>query len=48
MKNIDKCLEVNIQALKDAGFIKSKDDMSKEELDELRKVIEHAKCVYKK
>lgn len=41
--DIDECLEINIVALISAGFIDSKDDLSTEELKELRKVIEHAK-----
>lgn len=44
MKDIEKCLEINIQALINAGFIESKDDLSIEELKELKKVIEHAIC----
>lgn len=44
MKDIEKCLETNIQALINAGFIKSKEDLSIEELEELKKVIEHAIC----
>lgn len=43
-KNIDKCLEINIQALKDAGYIKDGEELSEKELAELRKIIEHAKC----
>ncbi|MCD2348712.1 MULTISPECIES: hypothetical protein [Clostridium] len=43
-KDIDKCLEINIQTLIDAGFIKYKEDLSKEELEELKKVIKHAIC----
>ncbi|WP_234121188.1 hypothetical protein [Clostridium hydrogenum] len=44
MKDIEKCLEVNIQALKDAGFIDDDEELSEKELSELRKVIKHAKC----
>lgn len=33
-----------MQALKDAGYIEDNEELSDEELDELRKVIEHAKC----
>lgn len=43
-KNIDTCLELNIQALIDAGYIQSKEDLSDKELADLKKVIEHAKC----
>lgn len=44
MKDIRKCLEVNMQALRDAGYIDDNEELSEEELVELRKVIEHAKC----
>lgn len=43
-EDIEKCLKVNIEALIEAGYIDSKDDMSEEELEELKRVIEHAKC----
>lgn len=44
MKDIEKCMEVNIQALKDSGYIDDNEELSEEDLDELRKIIEHAKC----
>lgn len=40
-KDIEKCIEINIQALVDAGYIKNKDDMSEKDLEQLRKIIEH-------
>lgn len=43
MENIEKCLDINIKALKDAGYIRSKENLSEEELKKLREVIEHAK-----
>lgn len=43
-KNIDKCLEINIQALKDSGYIDDNEELSEKELAELRKIIKHAKC----
>lgn len=43
-KNIDKCLEINIQALKDAGYIGNNKKLSEKEIDELKKIIGHAKC----
>lgn len=42
-KDIEKCLEINIDALVDVGYIKSKQDLSEEELVTLKKVIEHSK-----
>lgn len=44
MKDIEKCMKINIQALRDAGYIDDNEELSEKELKELRKVIEHAKC----
>lgn len=44
MKDIDKCLKFNIQTLIRAGYISNKDDLTKKDLEELKKIIEHAKC----
>lgn len=44
IKDIEKCLEVNIEALKGAGYIDNNEELSEKELAELRKVIEHAEC----
>lgn len=44
MKDIEKCLEFNIKALKDAGYIDDNEELSDKELEELKKIIEHAKC----
>lgn len=44
MKDIDKCMEVNIKALKDTGYIDDDEELSEKELAELKKIIQHAKC----
>lgn len=44
MKDMEKCLEINIQGLIDAGYINSKDDLTAKNLEELKKVINHAEC----
>lgn len=47
MKNLDKdiesCIEFNINTLIKTGFIKDKNDLSAKELADLKKVIKHAK-----
>lgn len=43
-KNIDKCLEINIKDLKDSGYIDDNEELSEKEIEELRKIIQHAKC----
>lgn len=44
MKDIEKCLEINIRVLIDAGYINGNEELSEKELAKLRKIIEHAKC----
>lgn len=38
MGDIDKCIEINIAALKEAGY-----ELTNENIEELKKVIKHSK-----
>lgn len=47
-ENTNDCLEINIQALIKAGYYKSKDEIPDKDIQELKKVIEHAECYHYK
>lgn len=43
-KDINECLKVNIQALKEFGLINNTEDLSEEDIKNLKKIIEKSQC----